>query len=230
MRFAIFGLGGFGREIAPLAQELAVAGGAWPSAEGSPAVIFVDDAQGCPEACNGIPVIGFDALCSDEHRDRAVIVAVGDGRTREAIEQRCEAAGLTIGTLSAATARVLANNEIRPGTVLCDFTMVTSNAVIGKSFQSNIYSYVAHDCVIGDYVTFAPRVCCNGNVHIGDYAYIGTGALFIQGKNDKPLVIGEGAIVGMGSVVTKPVEPYTLVAGVPAKMIRRLPRPDLPEV
>jgi acetyltransferase-like isoleucine patch superfamily enzyme len=78
--------------------------------------------------------------------------------------------------------------------------------------------------VIGDYVTFAPRVSCNGNVHVGNHAYIGTGAMIIQGTHESPLTIGEGAIVGMGSVVTKPVEPYTLVAGSPARFVRTLER------
>lgn len=116
-------------------------------------------------------------------------------------------------------------NEVGEGAVLCDFVTITANAKIGKSFQANIYSYVAHDCVIGDYVTFAPGVHCNGNIHIGDYAYIGTGAVFTQGKNDKPLTVGEGAIVGMGAVVTKPVPPYTVVAGNPAKPIRKITPP-----
>ena len=95
--------------------------------------------------------------------------------------------------------------------------MVTASARIGLQFQCNIYSYVAHDCVIGDFVTFAPSVCCNGNVHVQDFAYIGTGAVLKQGTADKPLVIGAGAIVGMGAVVTKDVEPGAVVVGNPAK-------------
>src|SRR5690606_10466985 len=90
--------------------------------------------------------------------------------------------------------------EIGEGAVFCSNTMVTGSARIGKQFQCNIYSYVAHDCVIGDYVTFAPRVSCNGNVHIEDFAYIGTGAVIKQGTPDKPLRIGRGATVGMGAV------------------------------
>ena len=81
----------------------------------------------------------------------------------------------------------------------------------------NIYAYIAHDCVIGDYVTFAPNVHCNGNVHVHDHAYIGTGAIIKQGTTSKPLVIGEGAVVGMGAVVTKDVPPFTTVIGNPAK-------------
>jgi acetyltransferase-like isoleucine patch superfamily enzyme len=75
--------------------------------------------------------------------------------------------------------------------------------------------------VIGDFVTFAASVLCSGNVHIGDHAYIGTGACIKQGTNDIQLVIGEGAVVGMGAVVTKSVAPYTKVAGNPAKQLNK---------
>jgi acetyltransferase-like isoleucine patch superfamily enzyme len=88
---------------------------------------------------------------------------------------------------------------------------------IGRSFHANIYSYVAHDCRIGDFVTFAPKVCCNGNVHVHDGAYIGTGAVIRQGTPEKPLVIGEGAVVGMGAVVTRDVAPGATVVGNPAR-------------
>lgn len=229
MRYAIYGIGGFGREIAPLAVDNAED---WESAarpgnarRGCP-VVFVDDAENRPSEVNGIPVVSFDELVSDQHRDRKVIVAIGDGRTRERIEAKCLAAGLSIGNLASRTSRNLAKNQIDDGAVLCDFVIITANAKIGKSFQANLKSYVAHDCVVGNYVTFAPGVHLNGNIHVGDYAYIGTGAVFAQGKNDKPLTVGEGAIVGMGAVVTKPVEAYTVVAGNPARPIRKITRPD----
>jgi acetyltransferase-like isoleucine patch superfamily enzyme len=92
---------------------------------------------------------------------------------------------------------------------------------IGKFFHANLFSYVAHDCTIGDYVTFAPNVACNGNVMIGDHAYIGTGAVLKQGTREAPLRIGEGAVVGMGAVVTKDVAPFTTVVGNPARVLER---------
>jgi len=120
--------------------------------------------------------------------------------------------------LVAENAVVLDEVSIGEGAILCHFTQLTSNIRIGKYFHANIYSYVAHDCVIGDYVTFAPAVRCNGNVVIEDHAYIGTGAVIKQGSPDKPLVIGRGAIVGMGAVVTKDVPPGVTVVGNPAKV------------
>lgn len=54
-------------------------------------------------------------------------------------------------------------------------------------------------------------------VTIGDDAWIGTGATLLPGVE-----VGEGAIIGAGAVVTRSVEPYTVVAGVPARVVRRL--------
>ncbi len=54
-------------------------------------------------------------------------------------------------------------------------------------------------------------------VKIADKAWIGTRAIILKG-----VMIGEGAIVGAGSVVTKHVPPWTIVAGNPARIIRVL--------
>lgn len=52
--------------------------------------------------------------------------------------------------------------------------------------------------------------------YIGHDTWIGHGAIIMPGVK-----IGDGAVVGSGAVVTKDVEPYTVVAGVPAKFIKR---------
>ncbi|GAB4225024.1 MAG: hypothetical protein Kow0049_02010 [Stanieria sp.] len=53
-------------------------------------------------------------------------------------------------------------------------------------------------------------------VVIGNDVWIGTRAIILDG-----VTIGDGAVIATGSVVTKDVEPYTIVGGVPAKLIRR---------
>ena len=53
-------------------------------------------------------------------------------------------------------------------------------------------------------------------VHIGNDVWIATGAQILLG-----VTIGDGAIIAAGSVVTKDVEPYSIVGGVPAKIIRK---------
>lgn len=187
-RLAIYGAGGFGREVASMAMRA-----------GRTDLIFVSDEPGDP--IWGIPVI----LPSDLLPDDEIAIAVGNSPVRERIAKRC--AGRKFANLAAATAIIGHDVEIGEGSVFCDHTMVTASAKIGRQFQCNIFSYVTHDCVIGDYVTFGPGVQCNGNVHIGDGAHIASGVNIRNGTSSKPLIIGAGAFVGMGSIVTKDVAP-----------------------
>lgn len=54
---------------------------------------------------------------------------------------------------------------------------------------------------------------------IGIDSWIGVGAIILNG-----VTIGDGAVVGAGAVVTKDVEPFTIVAGNPARKINDVPR------
>lgn len=53
-------------------------------------------------------------------------------------------------------------------------------------------------------------------VHVGNDVWIGHGAVIMPG-----VTIGNGAVIGANAVVTRDVEAYTIVAGVPAKALRR---------
>ena len=188
----------------------------YPSAD----LCFIDDGVSGGRA-NGQEVMSYQDFLSNTASDKGVVIAIADSAIREKLVEKCIKDNIDLLSVQAENALVLDEVCIDEGAILCSYTHLTSNIKIGKMFHANIYSYVAHDCVIGDYVTFAPRVNCNGNVHIEDHAYIGTGAIIKQGTPEKPLVIGRGAIVGMGAVVIKDVAPNTIVVGNPAKILER---------
>lgn len=208
--YAIYGTSGFGREVLPLVKR---------AYSGSEIVFIDDDPAKRTGLCNGHSVISLDQA-ADAHAQ--VVIAVGDSVIRSNIAKRCVDAGLSFFEVRAPDADRYDSVEIGEGAILCARSLITSNVKIGKHFHCNIYSYVAHDCVVGDFVTFAPRVCCNGNIVVEDFAYIGTGAFLKQGHPTRPLRIGRNAVVGMGAVVTQDVPPGAIVVGNPAReMVKR---------
>lgn len=205
----IYGASGFGKEVMPLVRQ-------HYSQLNQDHIVFIDDG-GRLEQLDGYRVLTYQQFMQHPATQKAVTIAIADSQVREKLNAKLVQDNIEIINVIANNALQYDNITMGEGSIICGFVHLTSNIKIGKGFHANIYSYIAHDCVIGDFVTFAPRVSCNGNVHIEDHAYIGTGAVLRQGTPDKPLIIGKGAIVGMGAVVTKDVPAGVTVVGNPAR-------------
>jgi len=182
-------------------------------------LVFVDDNLAVAPECNGHPVLTYAQWLALPASSRHMNVAIANSAVREQLVARCEADGVGFFEVRAPNVVQLDDVRLGAGAILCPFVTLTSNIRIGRHFHANLYSYVEHDCVIGDFVTFAPGVKCNGNVVVEDHAYIGTGAMIKQGLPGQPLVIGRGAVVGMGAVVTKSVPAGATVVGNPARLL-----------
>lgn len=206
----IYGASGFGREVMPVARLQYARDGV--------RLVFIDDkATGAGEQVNGHDVLTWQAFVEHSGAEAAIAIAIADADVRERLTERAAEAGIAVCDIRGINVVAGDNVVVGEGAILQPFVTLTADVLIGRGFHANIYSYVAHDCVIGDFVTFAPGVKCNGNVHIEDRAYVGTGAILRQGTPDKPLVIGAGATIGMGAVVTKDVPPGATVVGNPAR-------------
>lgn len=209
----IFGSGGYAREVMPVARQAATA-----RFEGEKyKLVFVVVDVGAQVEVNGHQVMSEQEFYASDATQKYFNIAIADSRLRQRIADEAIAKGIVPFECRASNVVIMDSNEIGEGAVFSPSVIVTSNAKIGRFFHANLFSYVAHDCVIGDFVTFAPNVHCNGNVIIHDHAYIGTGVIIKHGSPGKPVIIGEGAVVGMGAVVTKSVAPGALVVGNPAR-------------
>lgn len=209
--YGIFGTGGCARGVMPVARTMLAEQGV-----DRIQLVFVDDFSQST-SCNGHPVLAYRDFLGHSGKKLASI-AIADGRTRKRIAAECTGDSVAFFDVRASQVVLMDDVEIGEGAIISPFVSITSNVRIGRHFQANLYSYVEHDCVVGDFVTLAPGAKCNGNVVIEDLAYIGSGATIKQGKPGNPLVIGRGAVVGMGAVVTRSVPPGATVVGNPARL------------
>ena len=221
--YGLFGTGGFGRPVMYTLLEMV------RERHGDDAdVVFIDDAPASAQV-NGTRVVDTESFLAMPRAMTFFNVALANPRARMARCERFLKAGIKPISIISRHALVMGPAEIGEGAIICAFCTITTNIRIGRFFHANIYSYVEHDAVIGDYVTFAPRVNCNGNVTIKDLAYIGTAAAIRQGDYGVPTVIGRDATVGMGAVVLNSVPDGDTVVGNPAKPLQTVRALQLPK-
>lgn len=103
------------------------------------------------------------------------------------------------------------NNVIREGCII--HAGYFQGTRIGNDCYIMNQAYIAHDCQISDAVTISSTVAIGGHAVLLDGCNLGLGAVVHQRR-----VIGKGAMIGMGSVITKDVPPYSLAFGNPSKI------------
>lgn len=129
------------------------------------------------------------------------------------------------------------NARIEPGAIIRDQVKIGDNAVIMMEAIINIGAEIGSDTMIDMGVVLGGRAIVGKHCHIGagtvlagviepasaqpvvidDNVMIGANAVVIEGVH-----VGEGAVIAAGAVVTHDVEPYTMVAGMPAKLIKHV--------
>jgi len=214
----LFGAGGFGREIMPTlmnTNKFTLRNIMKPVE-----YCFVE-LDPSSQVINEIPVMSQEEFFQKKNSNSFFNIAISDYQIRKDLSRKALLSGVRPINIISSKAIVHGTAKLGEGAIIADFANITANVEIGIFFHANIYSYVAHDCKIGNFVTFAPGVKCNGNVVIEDNVYIGTNAVIKPGSAGKPRVIGSGSVIGMGAVVLQDVAPNTTVVGNPARKIQR---------
>ncbi|HOW50627.1 MAG TPA: 2,3,4,5-tetrahydropyridine-2,6-dicarboxylate N-acetyltransferase [bacterium] len=129
------------------------------------------------------------------------------------------------------------NARIEPGAIIRDKVLIGDKCVIMMGAVINIGSEIGEGTMIDMNVVVGGRVIVGKHCHIGagsvlagvveppsaepvrigDNVVMGANAVVLEGVQ-----VGEGAVVAAGAVVTQNVEPYTVVAGVPARVIKKV--------
>ena len=138
------------------------------------------------------------------------------------------------------------SNQIGEGSTIWQFAVILPGAVIGKNCNINCHTFIENEVTIGDRVTIKSGVYIWDGLRIEDDVFIGPNVTFVNDKYPRSkkypekfqvtkickgaslganatilagIEIGKYAMVGAGSVVTKNVEPFSVVYGNPAKIM-----------
>lgn len=147
------------------------------------------------------------------------VVAIGGhrGGARLSLAARLASAGLSPVSFVHPKATVCGGAQIGDGAQICAGAIVGVDAQVGRQVIVNTAASLDHECVVGDGVHLAPGARIAGAVTIEDEATVYTGAIVAPRVR-----VGRGAIVGAGAVVLRDVPPDTVVAGSPAKFLRKV--------
>jgi sugar O-acyltransferase (sialic acid O-acetyltransferase NeuD family) len=181
---------------------------AWVASGGSITTIIDDD-------CSIKNILGFPVTCSYSFADcagKTVCVSIGSNEGRRKI------AGLLRAQFQSVIhplAVISSSARIGGGSVAMAGVVVNAAASIGDHVILNTSSVVDHDCIIDNFVHVSPNATLCGGVSVGEGSHIGAGATVIQNVK-----IGKWASVGAGSVILEDVPDFSVVVGVPGKVVK----------
>jgi sugar O-acyltransferase (sialic acid O-acetyltransferase NeuD family) len=202
MNLFLLGAGGFAREVAYVLNST------WTYFNG---YLSDDEEQWGKNYPFGEVVGSIDTI---DYLDVGFIPAVGSPRLKKFFVMRAEEKGWKPHPFIQHKQSFIGDAEIGDGTIICSMCSITTNVKIGKFVNVNLNCTIGHDVVMDDYVNLSPHCTISGDVHIEKYCDLGSGADILPG-----VTIGTGSVIGAGCVVTKDVPSFSVVVGVPGKVV-----------
>lgn len=201
-KIAIIGASGHGKVVADIARR-----------NQYEEIVFLDDNLDLVE-CGTYKVVGT----SREFRNYAnrgydLIVAIGDAKIRQQIQEEIEGDDLCCTTLIHPSAVIAENVEIGSGSVVMANAVINPSTKIGRGCIINTCASVDHDNQIADYVHVSVGAHLAGCVSVGERTWIGIGAVVSNNVE----ICGD-CVIGAGGVVVKDVLDEGTYVGVPVRV------------
>lgn len=210
MKIAVIGAGGFGKEVKMLIDQIN------DKEQQYEFIGFYDDAFEKKTIINGFPVLGSISDINFLEDEIALVMAIGDPKTKKSILNKISNTKVVFPTLIHPNVFIGKDGvSIGKGCIICCSNIITVNVTIGDFVILNLMCTVGHDTSIANFSSFMPSVNISGEVNVKEGVYVGTGAKIIN-----QIEIGENSIIGAGSVVYKSIPANCTAVGIPAKPIK----------
>ncbi len=207
---AIFGAGGFGREVLTLIQNINAVEEIWN------VIGFFADGEPIGKHVHGFPILGGTKELNDWKTPLNIVFAIGTPKAVKAISSNITNPQIAFPQIIHPSVIFGDRSSVRlgKGCIICANTVLTCDIKIGDFVIMNLSCTVGHDAEIGNYSAFMPTCNISGYATVGECVYCGTGVNIIDRTS-----IGDDSIIGAGAVVTKPIPSDCTAVGVPARVI-----------
>lgn len=208
----IYGAGGLGRELLEIIEEINAERRQWDL------LGFVDDGVKEGSAVCGYPVLGGFDFFRSRSRRTGIVLGFADCAAKEAAYNRIKEirACFYFPAIIHPGSYISPRAALDEGVAVARDCFVSVGTRLGKCVLLSNKCEVAHDSTVGDFASLMPSVNISGNAAVGKRTFIGVRAAVRQG-----LIIGAGAVIGMGSTVIKDVPDGCTAVGTPAKIVSR---------
>ncbi len=168
----------------------------------------------------GFPIVGSYAdLWSQPHlRGQQFALSMGDNSIRHELGLKLRAMGGETPILVHPRAYVSRYATLAEGVIIYAHATVDPNVTIGEDSMISSHCLLCHNTTLEPACFIGAGVTVGAHVHIKHGAFVGLQAVLISKKVSS---IGTFAYIGAGAVVSKDVAAYDLVAGVPARSIKK---------
>ncbi|MBD5391702.1 acetyltransferase [bacterium] len=209
---AIYGAGGFGREVACLLRRINNEIGLQWNLIG-----FFDDGISTGTKNEYGAVLGNIDTLNNWDKQLSVVFAIGSPKAVSMLHSKITNINIDFPNIIAPDTLFLDKESVRMGigNVFCSRCLISCNIEIGNFNTFNGYITVGHDAVIGNYNSIMPAVKISGGVHIGEGNFIGVNSVILQYKS-----IGNDTTIGAGAVVLRNTKDGNTYVGNPATKIK----------
>lgn len=211
---AIYGAGGFGREVACLINLINHEKPSWNI------VGFFDDAPATKNTKNRYgEVLGGMAELNSYQSSLAVVIAIADPLTVQKVAEGIRNELIDFPNLIAPGTVFLDAESVTmgKGNIICSQCLVSCHIEIGNFNIFNGSTSIGHDCRIGDYNVVMPSVNISGNVTMGNANFLGVKSVVLQ-----MLMIGNRVRLGVSSVLMRNANDGTSYFGNPAELMNNV--------